>query len=144
MTIDPVSGKSSSRTPGNRRFGSYFCRIDHKNRFSMPVAIRHNLPGTELVLVPSLNRFTNKKVLRVFSLTEWEKMIDNLRPEERDIYIAHSQLAELDKIGRLRIPNDVMQRLEFRPSSELAVIQDTNHIRVMPKSDFQSIPLPTL
>lgn len=110
----------------------------------MPAAIRRTLSSPAVVLVPSKNKATKNKLLRIFTVEAWEKLIESLPADQRDIYINHSQPATIDKVGRVRIPKAIMKLLDFKSRIKLAIVRDDDHLRVWKRSDYNDLPLPTV
>jgi DNA-binding transcriptional regulator/RsmH inhibitor MraZ len=139
MRVDEI------RRPGRQVLpqGVFGSSLDEKHRFMIPKTLQRAGYSGELVLVPSVNRLTNQKVLRIFTRVAWEKMRDSLPEEQRDSFVMHSQEIKLDSSGRTLLPKEILAQLEFAGTERLVVVNQGDHLRVWRRADYYALPLPT-
>lgn len=142
------------RLPGNnggggrtirwvRPQGVFGSTLDAKNRFMLPRVVQRDGYAGPLYLVPSVNRLTNHKILRIFNRAAWEKMRDSLPEDQKDSFVTHSQETRPDGSGRLLLPKEIMAQLEFSGTEKLVVVNQGDHLRVWRQVDYRSLPLPS-
>ncbi len=98
----------------NGMTGEYKNTLDERGRIAFPAKIRSDLPETRLVVTRGID-----KCLLVFTPAEWESLSDKVmasaslfKAKSRSVVrrlIAPAQEIELDKAGRLSIPQSLRE-----------------------------------
>lgn len=79
--------------------------------------LRRNLVGKLLYLVEK----REKKCLLLYSEDKWEKIRESLQETEREQFCINSFSVNIDKQGRLLIPQQVFEEIGFSLSKPLRV-----------------------
>lgn len=111
--------------------GEYFHTVDEKNRVSLPAKFRKEM-GKVLVVTPGLD-----KCLFVFNAKEWQKVVKKLSGDETGLsFLSADQRSfnrmmfgqanevELDKIGRILIPEVLKNRARITDKAVMVGVED--------------------
>lgn len=111
--------------------GEYIHTIDSKNRISLPAKFRKVL-GKKVVITPGLD-----KCLFIFTLAEWKKVTERLGSGAGDLSFLKADQrifnrnmfgqageAEVDTIGRILIPDFLMERANLKNTGAIIGVQD--------------------
>lgn len=111
--------------------GEYTHTIDEKNRISLPAKFRKEM-GKIVVITPGLDG-----CLFVFNKTEWEKVVTNLSAKKGELSFLSSDQrsfnrimfgqaadAEVDKIGRILLPEVLKAKIRVKDSAVFVGVED--------------------
>lgn len=111
--------------------GEYFHTVDEKNRVSFPAKWRKQM-GKKLIVTPGLD-----KCLFIFNAKEWQKVVKKLSGEDTGLsFLSADQRSfnrmmfgqaaevEVDKIGRILIPEILKNRARLSEKAVLVGVED--------------------
>ncbi len=111
--------------------GEYIHTIDEKNRISLPVKFRREL-GKKIIITPGLD-----SCLFIFTIKEWEKVTKRLGNNDDEISFLKSDQrtfnrnmfgqaadVEVDAIGRILIPDFLVERANLKNTGAIIGLQD--------------------
>jgi MraZ protein len=111
--------------------GEYIHTIDEKNRVSLPFKFRREM-GKKVIITPGLG-----KCLFLFTAQEWQKVYKRLASSEADLsflkadqrsfnrfMFGRASEIEVDKMGRILIPDILKNRIHLRDKAVLVGVED--------------------
>ena len=115
--------------------GEYKNAIDDKGRLLLPSRLRSEIAGNVLILTRGV-----EKCLWLFPQEEWRKITQNImesssmfkaktRMLQRRI-IAPAQESEIDKTGRISIPQTLRESAELKVKSEAIILGIDSYIEI--------------
>ncbi|HRS53287.1 MAG TPA: hypothetical protein P5250_01095 [Bacteroidales bacterium] len=125
--------------------GVYECRLDEKGRFMFPMALRKQLSGVinEGFII---KRSVHRQCLEIFPMQVWNKEMQEVNRLNRyiksnDDFIraltAGHRYVEIDGLGRLLIPKDLMVFAELKKDIVCATLID--RIELWDKLQYEAI-----
>lgn len=127
--------------------GTYDHTIDDKGRVAIPADIRSELaselPGGEPVRM--YVTFADSDSLALYTEAEWKKQSEALErrelTDELNEYLkvrySLAGRAELDKAGRIRLPDHLMKMVGLEPKSNVALIGVRDRLEVRDRQKWQ-------
>ena len=111
--------------------GEYIHTIDEKNRISLPAKFRKEM-GKKVIITPGLDQ-----CLFIFTTAEWQKVSKRLSDSNSDLsflsadkrsfnrnMFGQASDAEVDRIGRILIPDFLKERIKLGKNAALVGVQD--------------------
>ena len=111
--------------------GEYIHTIDEKNRVSLPVKFRKEM-GKRVIITPGLDQ-----CLFIFTIKEWAKVSKRLSDSDSDLsflkadkrsfnrfMFGRAAEIEVDRIGRILIPDFLKDRIGLRNSAAIIGVED--------------------
>jgi MraZ protein len=127
--------------------GEFFNTIDDKGRILIPSRIRSALDGETLYVTKGL-----ETCLWIMLPTDFEKLTNTivngpgamfdrkLRILQRGM-LAPAQLCEIDKVGRIHIPQSLRESIHLECKGESALLGIGNYLELWKKSDYEAYML---
>ncbi|RKX86222.1 MAG: cell division/cell wall cluster transcriptional repressor MraZ [Spirochaetes bacterium] len=123
--------------------GEYRNSLDDKGRFLIPSRIRNSIKGNILILTRSVDR-----CIWIFTPDEWEKISQLImgtssmfskrtRSMQRRI-IAPAQECEIDKSGRITIPQTLREYANLESKKEATILGVQNYMELWDVNSYNS------
>src|SRR6266550_5535165 len=139
----PKSGTNQKESSVRPLFGNYELTLDEKNRLLVPSDIRKawNPEDSEsLVIVPGINRklwlYTEKFYEVMAGQMESELTPENEKEEYDQINFALAQRIEMDKQGRVLIPEKLVKKGKLE--REVTVVGIRDHVEIWNRSEWSA------
>jgi MraZ protein len=103
--------------------GQFLHSIDAKGRVSLPARLRDAVPadeGARLIVTPA--PFASEPCLHVYTLKDWDQVeqridaaprLDKRVTQFRRLYVSAATECDIDKAGRILIPQELRERARF-------------------------------
>jgi transcriptional regulator MraZ len=127
--------------------GEYFCKLDEKGRFLLPVPVRELLSGNSQTPEKSVVflKVAEPTSLRVYPQTEWENVLRQTRAkldEEQSRLFMHfvvseTSTSEVDKAGRILIPGKLRKHINLDEDPEIVLVGMYEHLEVWEPSEWR-------
>ncbi len=121
-------------------FGEFFHNVDTKGRLSIPAKFRDSL-GSTIVIATDPD-----KCLRIYSVEEWDKFMNNLREqvdtssvEGRNLmrfFAANASMCDLDSQGRIIVSQNLRKYAGI--TKEVVVIGNGERAEVWDKQKYEA------
>jgi MraZ protein len=124
--------------------GEYIHTIDEKNRISLPAKFRKEM-GKKIIITPGLD-----KCLFIFNMRAWQKVVQKLsdsgnelsflKADQRSfnrIMFGQATDVEVDKIGRILLPEILKSKIKVKDKAVVAGIED--RVEIWNERDWQAM-----
>jgi len=123
--------------------GEYNVSLDEKHRITLPAGLRNKLNVIFAVITKG-----SDKCLWLYRNTDWEDKIANVINEHTDPfskkdlrllrkYIAPSQDIEIDKAGRILIPQTLLEYADISKDKGCVVLGAIDHIEIWDEKNYR-------
>ncbi len=123
--------------------GTYECKVDAKGRLLVPASLKKQLSAT-LQDGFVLKRSVFQSCLELYPMAEWNKMMEKINKLNRFVkknndfirrFTAGVKVVEIDNLGRLLIPKDLMQFAAI--DKDIVLSSSVNIIEIWDKDQYE-------
>lgn len=125
--------------------GEYRNTIDEKGRIMIPPRLREQLATSELMLTKSMDNtlwlFTKNDFAQLEAAVNYGPLsLFNQNSRILDMtVIAPARDVELDKAGRLSVPQVLRDYASLTPKTECVILGSRNHIEIMSAESYEKL-----
>ena len=142
-----IVGDGGNKAPGPAVFGGpHLARIDEKGRVPVPAPFR-NLLGSDQTLVTTIYVVDGSRCLEAYPVPVWERFVTDFeaksdllaaeREHFRSVYIGAAATCQLDRQGRILIPQTLRSLAELQREVQIVGVGAT--IRIFDKDHYARV-----
>ncbi|HAG16529.1 MAG TPA: division/cell wall cluster transcriptional repressor MraZ [Bacteroidales bacterium] len=125
--------------------GSYECKVDAKGRLMLPSGLKKQVQpilGEGFII----KRSVFQKCLELYPMTEWNQEIEGVNKLNRFVkkntdfirmFMAGVRTLEIDNVGRILIPKDLVKFSEIQ--SDVVLASSVNRIEIWNKDLYEKV-----
>ncbi len=125
--------------------GSYECKVDAKGRLMLPSGLKKQVQpilGEGFII----KRSVFQKCLELYPITEWNQEVEGVNKLNRFVkkntdfirmFMAGVRTLEIDNVGRILIPKDLVKFSEIQ--SDVVLASSVNRIEIWDKDLYEKV-----